>query len=190
MKKITMDQLKRIQEEGLVLRGCGGDPQAWVDSINTMLTQEEILKNGSVFQDVSVFENGGQTNLLFNMDGVDLDMGKLAMWRLLAFGQFGATWLSDYLPNQLGMEMGQESTADNRPDCPMIGADGNVFNLMGITARTLKENDRPEAAKEMRERVTSCGSYDEALAIMMEYVNPVSTDEMDESPDMSEQTFM
>jgi len=76
------------------------------------------------------------------------------------------------------------------PDCPLVGADGNVFNLMGIAARTLKENYRPEAAKEMRERVTSCGSYDEALAIMMEYVNPVSADEMDESPDINEQTFM
>ncbi len=26
-----------------------------------------------------------------------------------------------------------------KPDCPLIGQDGNVFNLIGIASRTLKE---------------------------------------------------
>ena len=59
----------------------------------------------------------------------------------------------------------------NKPDCKLIGEDGNIFNLMARAARTLRENDLSEEAKEMRERITSSGSYDEALGIIGEYVN-------------------
>lgn len=59
----------------------------------------------------------------------------------------------------------------NKPDCKLIGEDGNIFNLMARAARTLRENDLSEEAKEMRERITSSGSYDEALCIIGEYVN-------------------
>ena len=59
----------------------------------------------------------------------------------------------------------------NKPDCKLIGEDGNIFNLMARAARTLRENDLSEEAKEMRERITSSDSYDEALCIIGEYVN-------------------
>ena len=59
----------------------------------------------------------------------------------------------------------------NKPDCKLIGEDGNIFNLMARAARTLRENDLSEEAKEMRERITSSGSYDEALCIIGDYVN-------------------
>ncbi|MCL2697528.1 MAG: antirestriction protein ArdA [Oscillospiraceae bacterium] len=69
----------------------------------------------------------------------------------------------------------------NLPDCPIIGADSNVFNLMGIVSRTLKEHGMKEQAQEMQNRVKSSGSFNEALAIMTEYVNPVSQKEMEQS---------
>lgn len=59
-------------------------------------------------------------------------------------------------------------------DAPIIGADGNVFNLIGICQRALKENGYQKEAKELGDRVTSSKSYDEALNIMMEYVNPTT----------------
>ena len=59
----------------------------------------------------------------------------------------------------------------NKPDCKLIGEDGNIFNLMARAIKTLRENDLSEEAKEMRERITSFGSYDEALCIIGEYVN-------------------
>ena len=59
----------------------------------------------------------------------------------------------------------------NKPDCKLVGEDGNIFNLMARASRTLRENDLSEEAKEMRERITSSGSYDEALCIIGEYVN-------------------
>lgn len=59
-----------------------------------------------------------------------------------------------------------------KPTCKLIGEDGNIFNLIGIASRALKENYLSEQAEEMRKRIM-CGeaqSYDEALRIIMEYV--------------------
>ncbi len=100
VKQITTDDLRRMgDQEGLVLQGCGGDPQEWVDGINDMLTEAGILLNGSAFQaeNVSVFQQGELTNMLFPFEGVELEVGKLAMWRIQTHAQFGGTWLSDFV---------------------------------------------------------------------------------------------
>ena len=65
-----------------------------------------------------------------------------------------------------------------KPMCPIIGANGNIFNILGIASRTLRNNDMADEAQEMYSRVTSSGSYEEALAIMMEYIEPCSEEEM------------
>lgn len=64
-----------------------------------------------------------------------------------------------------------------KPDCPLIGQDGNIFNLMGIAARTLKNNDMREEAAEMQKRVMNSSSCDEALCILGDYVNIVSVND-------------
>lgn len=103
IKHITTDDLRRMSNtEGLVLQGCGGDLQEWVDGINGMLTEEGILRNGSKFSDCSTFEHDGLTCLLFPFEGVNVDIGRLAIWRLKTHDSFGGTWLSDYVPNRLG----------------------------------------------------------------------------------------
>lgn len=57
-----------------------------------------------------------------------------------------------------------------KPKCKLVGQDGNIFNLMGIASRTLKEVELKEKAAEMVDRITKSKSYDEALRIIMEYV--------------------
>ena len=57
-----------------------------------------------------------------------------------------------------------------KPKAKLIGADGNVFNLIGIASRSLKRAGQNDKATEMLERVMNSGSYDEALSIIMEYV--------------------
>ena len=74
---------------------------------------------------------------------------------------------------------------NKRPKCPIIGADSNIFNIMGIVSKTLKRNDMAEEAKEMCSRVTSSGSYEEALGVIMEYVEPCTEEEMCEDLGMS-----
>ena len=58
-----------------------------------------------------------------------------------------------------------------KPDCKLIGEDGNIFNLMGIASATLKRNGQKAAADKMISRIWECGSYNEALSIIGEYVN-------------------
>lgn len=64
-----------------------------------------------------------------------------------------------------------------KPNCPLIGEDGNIFNLVGIAARTLKRNGLSEQASEMTEKVFGSGSYEEALGIIGDYVNITSVDD-------------
>ena len=58
-----------------------------------------------------------------------------------------------------------------KPKCKLIGENGNIFNLMGIASRTLKDAGLEEQAAEMRERIFKSESYDKALQIIMEYVD-------------------
>ena len=61
----------------------------------------------------------------------------------------------------------------NRPKKPkmqLIGQDGNIFAIMGRASRLLKNSGQGDKAKEMRDRVMSCDSYQKALNIVSEYV--------------------
>lgn len=108
---ITTDDLRKMSDkEGLILQGCGGDLQEWVDGINDMFTENGILMNGSKFEKVYAFKNENLTNLLYPFDDVELSEGKLAMWRISTHTQFHGTWLSDYVPNYLG---GFDNSADD-----------------------------------------------------------------------------
>lgn len=57
-----------------------------------------------------------------------------------------------------------------KPTAKLVGANGNIFNLMGIASRALKEAGLDAEATKMQKEVMSCGSYDEALVTIMDYV--------------------
>ena len=74
----------------------------------------------------------------------------------------------------------------NRPKKPkmqLMGQDGNIFAIMGRASRLLKSSGQGDKAKEMRDRVMSCDSYQKALNIISEYVetelSPSSTPKRD-----------
>ena len=70
---------------------------------------------------------------------------------------------------------------ENKPRCPLIGADSNIYNLIGLVQRTLKENGFDKESKKVFDRVRNeAADYNEALCILMEYVEPVSKEEMEE----------
>ena len=186
IKNITTNDLRKMNnKEGLILQGCGGEVKEWVDGINDILTENGILLDDTKFDDVSVFQNDGVTCILYPFDNVHLDVGKLSMWRLQSYTAFAGTWLSDYVNNKLGgFEPEQNKAEKVKPDCELIGQDGNIFNLMGIASHTLKQNGMADEAKEMCSRVTSSGSYCEALNIIGDYVN--ITDGSEQSDDIDE----
>ena len=122
IKIVTIDELRQMNDqEGLILQGCGGDLQEWVDGINELFAQAGILQAGSAWKAEAVrsIQYDGLTNLLFPFqDGVDIDVGRLAVWRLATHEQFGGTWLSDYIPNRLE-DLETDDSQDSCQQCEM-----------------------------------------------------------------------
>lgn len=186
VKSVNTEELRSMSNtEGLVLQGCGGELKEWVDGINGLFKRAGILLEDSEFKedDCYTFKNGDLTCLLFPFnDNLSIDLGKMAMWRLQTHQDLGGIWFSDYVDNRLGGFIKENDSPEEKakPDCALIGEDGNIFNLMGIASRTLKENGMANEAKEMCERVRSSGSYYEALGVIGEYVNITSSEDMTE----------
>ena len=80
IEKITADDLRDMEyQEGLVLQGCGGEAQEWLDGINEILAKEGILKKGAGFEEAYTFRHDGLTCMLFPFkEDMELDVGKLA----------------------------------------------------------------------------------------------------------------
>lgn len=83
VKRIDIKDLLQYEgREGLILQGCGGDPQEWVDGINKLLTERGCLCENSKFSsdNCAVFDKDGLTCILFEFtDDMKIDMGKLAI---------------------------------------------------------------------------------------------------------------
>lgn len=194
IKGVTADDIRRMtQYEGLVLPNCGGNLQEWFDGINELLTEEGILLEGSRFDECFSFQHEGRNNLLFPMKPeMKINVGKFAIWRLRSHEQFEGMWLSDYVSLRLGgplaNEQKQASEQRFKPDCQLIGQDSNIFNLMGLASRTLKENGMGAEAAEMRQRINEAPNYNAALSIIGEYVNITEPDEL--SQDLEEGMVM
>ena len=131
--QITNDELRRMtNQEGLILQGCGGRC-AGVDRRNqrTVNAGRHFIE-GTKFKNVKSFRNEGLTNLLFPFEDVKLDLGKLAIWRIQSHETFGGTWLSDYVPNQLGgfleeapaQKTGEIQQPGEHPSHPCLGRRG------------------------------------------------------------------
>ena len=57
-----------------------------------------------------------------------------------------------------------------RPECHLVGEDGNVFAIIGTVAQTLRRAGQPAEATEFTRRAFGAGSYDEVLSLCHEYV--------------------
>ena len=55
----------------------------------------------------------------------------------------------------------------------LIGEDGNVFSIIGKTARALRRARLYEESQEYQKAATSCRSYEEVLALTMDTVEVV-----------------
>ncbi len=56
-----------------------------------------------------------------------------------------------------------------KPTVRLIGEDGNVFNVIGRTARALKEAGLKVEADEFCQKAFAAQSYDEVLRLVMTY---------------------
>ena len=64
-----------------------------------------------------------------------------------------------------------------KPECKLIGENGNIFNLIAIVRRTLKEHDLEEELnrfdQDFKKIQESGGTYDDVLILFSEYVDVV-----------------
>ena len=74
----------------------------------------------------------------------------------------------------------EQQRGHQKPDCPLIGQNGNIYNLMGIASDALCKNGQAAQAREMCKRVAQSGSYEEALNVIGDYVNFTSIEEIEE----------
>jgi len=55
----------------------------------------------------------------------------------------------------------------------LVGEDGNVFSIIGKVSRELKKAGFKDEMREFQERAFRCGSYNEVLQLVLEYVEVV-----------------
>ena len=189
VKEITTDELRTMKDKaGIIFQDCNDEPQVWVNGINDMLTEENILLEGTRLEEVSSFKHEGNPCLLFEFKDDDkIDMGRLAIWRIKTHPVFGGTWIDEFVNLKLGgFVQGTTGQAEKqKPNCALIGQDSNIFNLVGIASRTLKDNGLRAEAEEMSNRAFSAGDYYKAIGIIEEYVNITSEEDMDEGMEMT-----
>ncbi len=70
---------------------------------------------------------------------------------------------------------------NNKPIAPLIGANGNIFNLLSIARNSLIASNKPNDALEMWNRITNSKSYNDALRIIEDYVEFGESDGQDVS---------
>ena len=125
--------------------------------------------------------------LVMNENGSKADLGKA--YRKLASESFMMITDSQrqlMKQQEITQTKKQETVIKQKvkPQSPLIGSDGNIFNLMGVATRALKEAGMNTEAEKMFDRITKSGSYEEALNIMMEYVEPVEVPEQQQQKGM------
>ena len=57
-----------------------------------------------------------------------------------------------------------------KPECKLIGEDGNVFNIIGRVSKSLQQAGLKKEAAEFQNKAFNSGSYDEVLQLAMKYV--------------------
>jgi len=67
--------------------------------------------------------------------------------------------------------MNNNNPNSQKPICKLIGENGNIFNLISIAKKTLIKEGMKDEANELVSRLNDCKDYDEALALIQEYVD-------------------
>ncbi len=141
---------------------------------------------------------GGRNDTLLEIDSEQNQIGKFSVQRL-AMGANSPRWLGDYVANNKGiipqevLDSLQKNYAGRdylekvkkapvkKPVCELIGTDGNVFALAGKVGRCLDKAGLHEQKEEFYKKLPQCHSYDEALQLMMQYVDVSGPEEEEES---------
>lgn len=98
------------------------------------------------------------------LDGVHDEEMSHMLWSMREQNLFSE---EDFLPQAPDADTPQ---TPSKLKMDLMGHDGNIYAIMGRASGLLKDAGMKEQSDEMIRRVTSSGSYDEALHIVSEYV--------------------
>ena len=99
------------------------------------------------------------------LDGIHDEEMSHMLWSMREQDLFSE---EDFLPEQA--PEADTPQPQPRPKMDLIGYDGNIYAIMGRDSSLLRDAGMKEQSDEMIRRVTSSGSYDEALHVVSEYV--------------------
>jgi hypothetical protein len=77
-----------------------------------------------------------------------------------------------WVAEQSGTAAIKEGDKVRKPECELIGTDGNVFSIIAQVSRTLRNAGLSWRADEFKRKAVKCGSYDEVLQLLHDYVEP------------------
>ena len=136
----------------------------------------------------SLYKTGNKkilcTNIVWDTDGISIDdlpetvtIDEPTAEMVAAIGSDDYSddysVIADYLSDLYSWCI-ESFRAHFKPECKLIGKNGNIFNLIGVAQRCLKENNmKPEAEHLYNRVVNTAKSYEEALSIIGEYVEIV-----------------
>ncbi len=106
----------------------------------------------------------------FEQQDFDVDEGRLSV-SLWDFHDYFICTEEEFQQHLNPAQNNTVSVERKKPDCELIGQDGNIFNLMSIASITLRRHGMAEEATEMCTRIRASDSYSSALCIIGEYVN-------------------
>lgn len=193
-------KISKSGKEGLVFLGTGDDLQEWITGIKKIWKDEGFITDNEnpILEAYHSVSTGGRNDLTLVLESKFIN--KLIIWRIAFgdcswisdfivnyakhYGcdssendyneSFDDDWEEDednYESSEdYEQEMGTEENEDKKPKCQLSGQDGNVFNIISLVSRALKNAEQYEKAKEFQTKAMSSHSYDEVLILTHQYV--------------------
>jgi len=167
----------------IVLCGClcrnHEEEKQIVDGFNEEFKSKNFKVLGSYATLPGHGGEGGRSDVVVEMPDDVVSRAATHPWHLSGLFR----WYDDYLassrsivpPSALRDIYGEQEvpTLFQKPKCKLVGENGNIYNLIGVAKRALKDAGMRDKADELSNRIVTkheAHSYDEALRIIMEYV--------------------
>lgn len=144
---------------------------------NVLLSVEDKPSNNEYYDALALYisaEQEAQLHVIVQSSiAIEVGMQVHRLYQLLK--TLGYTQIRNAFVSELGTSPiraeGAPEQLIQRPQCQLLGQEGNIFNLLGIAIKCLRKAGQKDKAKELATQVFKSTSYNEAIKIISEYVD-------------------